>query len=370
MVPICRDTGSVIAFGGRRWTRTRAAEVPEFARDADLLEGPDALRPEPDQRRRSASVGFAVLVEGYFDFAQVFQTQAAPVVASCGTALTPQQAQLLRRFTTKSGAQLRPGRGRPGRGRPIVRAAGRRRVRRQRGGAGQGRGSRYVHPAAGRRPYRERLRASRPYLEYLLDQAAAGLDFGQDDSRRQFLGKMLTVAARIPEPPPGISSPTGSPTRRRLPKRSSGRRFARPPSQRQTERHRAGSCPRFGQLKNAEKGLIWGLIHNTERGARGAVEPSKRTIFEPLAGREVFEVARSLHNEPPDRLPSTLFQRLSTVNAQLVTSIAARPARRPRRSDCVRALKTAAVRARARRHSARNRPAPRNWAPAQTRTRD
>src|SRR2546428_5139798 len=46
-------------------------------------------------------VGFAVLVEGYFDFAQVFQTQAAPVVASCGTALTSQQAQLLRRFTTK-----------------------------------------------------------------------------------------------------------------------------------------------------------------------------------------------------------------------------------------------------------------------------
>src|SRR6185436_5005645 len=45
--------------------------------------------------------GFAVLVEGYFDFAQVFQSQAAPPVASCGTALTVQQAQLLRRFTTK-----------------------------------------------------------------------------------------------------------------------------------------------------------------------------------------------------------------------------------------------------------------------------
>ena len=42
-----------------------------------------------------------MLVEGYFDYAQVFQSQAAPVVASCGTALTPQQAQLLRRFTSK-----------------------------------------------------------------------------------------------------------------------------------------------------------------------------------------------------------------------------------------------------------------------------
>jgi len=37
-------------------------------------------------------LGYVVLVEGYFDFAQVFQSNAAPVVASCGTALTPQQA--------------------------------------------------------------------------------------------------------------------------------------------------------------------------------------------------------------------------------------------------------------------------------------
>src|SRR5205085_8924189 len=47
--------------------------------------------------------------------------------------------------------------------------------------------------------YRERLRTSRPYLEYLLDQAAAGVDFAQDEARRQFLGRMLAVAARIPE---------------------------------------------------------------------------------------------------------------------------------------------------------------------------
>ena len=31
----------------------------------------------------------------------MFQARLAPVVASCGTALTPAQAQLLRRFTSK-----------------------------------------------------------------------------------------------------------------------------------------------------------------------------------------------------------------------------------------------------------------------------
>src|SRR6202043_1081985 len=46
-------------------------------------------------------LGYAVLVEGYFDFAQVYQSGIAPVVALCGTALTAPQAHLLHRFTTK-----------------------------------------------------------------------------------------------------------------------------------------------------------------------------------------------------------------------------------------------------------------------------
>ena len=140
-----------------------------------------------------------MLVEGYFDFAQVFQTQAAPVVASCGTALTPQQAQLLRRFTTKIVLSFDPdaaGQGAAVRSCELLVA--------------EGFDVNVVVLDKGEDPdtfirkkgadrYREKLRTSRPYLEYLLDQAAAGLDFGHDDSRRQFLGKMLTVAARIPD---------------------------------------------------------------------------------------------------------------------------------------------------------------------------
>ncbi len=100
MVPIARDTGSVIAFGGRALDADQAPkyvnspETPIYSKGRTLYglsQTKSAIR----------QFNFAVLVEGYFDFAQVFQTQAAPVVASCGTALTPQQAQLLRRFTTK-----------------------------------------------------------------------------------------------------------------------------------------------------------------------------------------------------------------------------------------------------------------------------
>ena len=115
MVPICRDTGSVIAFGGRAMDPGQAPEVSEFAGDGRSTQRTHALRAEPEQGRRSSRLKYAVLVEGYFDFAQVWQAGIQNVVASSGTALTPSQAQLLRRFT-QSHPQLRPGRGRPGRG--------------------------------------------------------------------------------------------------------------------------------------------------------------------------------------------------------------------------------------------------------------
>src|SRR5262249_45575946 len=101
MVPICRDAGSVIAFGGRQMDPDQGGpkylnspETPIYSKSRTLY----GLNFTKQQIRQA---GFAVLVEGYFDFAQVFQSQSAPAVASCGTALTPQQAQLLRRFTSK-----------------------------------------------------------------------------------------------------------------------------------------------------------------------------------------------------------------------------------------------------------------------------
>src|SRR5919198_2675986 len=145
------------------------------------------------------NVGFAVLVEGYFDFAQLFQSQAAPVVALCGTALTPHQAQLLRRYSSKVVLSFDPdaaGQGAAVRSCEML--------------VSEGFDVNVVVLDKGEDPdtfirrhgadrYRERLRGSRPYLEYLLDQAAAGLDLGHDDSRRQFLGRMLAVAARLPD---------------------------------------------------------------------------------------------------------------------------------------------------------------------------
>jgi DNA primase len=100
MIPIFRDTGSVIAFGGRAMD---ADQVPKYLNSPEtpIYSKSRTLYGLNLSKAAIRKVGFAVLVEGYFDFAQVFRTDAAPAVASCGTALTSQQAQLLRRFTTK-----------------------------------------------------------------------------------------------------------------------------------------------------------------------------------------------------------------------------------------------------------------------------
>ena len=241
MVPICRDTGSVIAFGGRQMDADQGGpkylnspETPIYSKGRTLY----GLNLTKSQIR---SAGFAVLVEGYFDFAQVFQSQAAAAVASCGTALTPQQAHLLRRFTSKVVLSFDPdaaGLGAAVRSCEMLVAEG---FEVNVVVLDKGEDPDTFVRRKGGDQYRARLRSSQPYLEYLLDQASGGVDFGHDDSRRQFLGKMLGVAARIPDAvlvdgaggiagsARGISSRTGSRTKPGLRKRSCGRRFVRPP---------------------------------------------------------------------------------------------------------------------------------------------
>ena len=198
MIPICRDSGSVVAFGGRATAPEQqpkylnSPETPIYSKGRTLY----GLHLTRQEIRR---LGYAVLVEGYFDFAQVLQAGIQTAVAACGTALTPQQAHVLRRFTTKVVLSYDPdaaGQGAAARSSQLLVAEGFQVnvallppgddpdgfIRRHGGSA-----------------YAERLRGSQPYLEYLLDRAAEGRDFGSAGGRRGFLNEMLAVAAQIPD---------------------------------------------------------------------------------------------------------------------------------------------------------------------------
>src|SRR5262245_34863488 len=337
MVPICRDTGSVIAFGGRQMDPDQGGPKYLNSPETAIYSKSRTLYGLNLTKSSIRKTGFAVLVEGYFDFAQLFQSDAAPAVASCGTALTPQQAQLLRRFTSKVILSFDPdaaGLGAAVRSCELLVAEG---FNVNVVVLDKGEDPDTFIRRKGADQYRARLRASRPYLEYLLDQAAEGIDFAHDDSRREFLGKMLTVAARIPEAAARDQFAdrlahkariTEEVVRAEIRKAAVGKRTS----------VSTRELPSFGELKQAEKALIWGLIHNTGE-ALGAFAGLDVVDLEGLAGRQVLEMARSLHDEPLELLPSTLLQRLSTVNAQLVTSIAATATSPAPPAECVRALK-------------------------------
>ena len=341
MVPICRDSGSVIAFGGRQMDADQGGpkylnspETPIYSKSRTLY----GLNLTKAAIRKQ---GYALLVEGYFDFAQVYQSQAfsdhgAPVVASCGTALTVQQAQLLKRSTTNVKLNFDPD------------SAGQSAATRScdllvREGfevkvvmLDKGMDPDTFVRTRGAEQYRLKLRDAVPYLEYVARREASQFDLRSTAGRNEYLAKMTAFAQLLADDASkelfagrvaekiGVTDVTVLAQFRRA---FTAKTTARPPM-----------LPNFGDLKKAEKDLIWALIHSSSEAA-AAIEELEPADLEQLAGREIFELARSLHAEPPDRLPSTLLQRLSTVNAQLVTGIAAAAHAAAPAAACVQAIK-------------------------------
>ncbi|MCM2273081.1 MAG: DNA primase, partial [candidate division Zixibacteria bacterium] len=97
MIPIFNLSQKPIAFGGRTLKKGEPAkyvnspETPLYSK-GNVLYGLNFSR---DQIRDSNR---AYIVEGYFDLISLWQAGVRNVVASSGTAFTPQQARLLARF--------------------------------------------------------------------------------------------------------------------------------------------------------------------------------------------------------------------------------------------------------------------------------
>lgn len=100
MVPIRDTSGRVVAFGGRDLSGDSPAKyinTPEndLYKKSRILYG---LYEARDAMRREKR---AILVEGYFDLLRPFDAGIENVVATCGTALTIDQARLLNRYVTE-----------------------------------------------------------------------------------------------------------------------------------------------------------------------------------------------------------------------------------------------------------------------------
>ena len=336
MVPICRETGSVIAFGGRAIDADQqpkylnSPETPIYSKGRTLY----GLNLSKAAIRQG---NMAVLVEGYFDFAQVYQAGFQAVVASCGTALTPAQAQQLHRFTSKVVLSFDPdtaGQGAAAKScEMLVREGFEVNVATLPAGEDPDTFVR-KHGHAG---YRERLKGSRPYLEFLLDRAAEGHNLNTDEGRVKFVNEMLPVASRIPDMTVRDRFADRLAHKARMTDevvRSEIRRMA---TQRQTT-VTVRELPNLGRVTKAEKGLIWLLMHDPDP-ALAALESLGEEDLEGLPARSALDLARNL-NQDKRFSPALLLERLSTVDTQLVTAIASEP--EPHVTDaegCARILK-------------------------------
>jgi DNA primase len=337
MVPIARDTGTVIAFGGRALEADQvpkylnSPETPIYSKSRTLY----GLNLTKGHLRKG---NFALIVEGYFDFAQVHQAGGFPVVATCGTALTPQQAQMLRRFAAKAVLCYDPDRaGQTAAERSselLVSEGFDVNVVQLRGGEDP---DAFIQKQ-GRDAFLAELKRSRPYLEFLLDRAAAEHDLARDDSRREFLKKMLGVAARIPDPAvrdqfadrlAHKARVTEAVVRAEIRKAAAARKTDLPAERVPTlQRH----------IRKAEKGLIWTLVHQPA-AAVTSLQQLETEDLQGLSTENILRTARDLHVRAED-VPATLMERLSTQEAELLASVAAEPSPPATFPDlCVVALK-------------------------------
>ena len=318
MIPIARETGSVIAFGGRALAADQepkylnSPETPLYAKGRTLY-GLHLTR----QAVREA--GYAVLVEGYFDLAQLVQAGVKPVVATCGTALTERHVRLLRRFCSRTLLSFDPdsaGEGAAARSGELLLAHGFQVnvVQLPPGDDPDG----YIRGQGGE-AYRERLRTSRPYLEDVLDRASTERDFSRAQERRALLDRMKPVAQAIRDPVLRDDFLDRVEHRAQVPEgmfRAEVREGTRP------NRSAVRSDIRTAQtaLLPAEKGLIWAMMHRTA-AAQSVLSDLEPADLEGLQTTRILSTARSLATVPAEGAPETLRERLDEEDAELVRTI-------------------------------------------------
>lgn len=337
MIPIARDTGTVVAFGGRALDKDQqpkylnSPETPIYTKSRTLY----GLNLTKGDLRK---VRYAIIVEGYFDFAQVYQAGGFPVVATCGTALTPQQAQILHRFTSKTVLCFDPdsaGQTAAERSSELLVAEGF--VVNVMTLPGGGDPDTFIQKQ-GAEGFREQLKHSRPYLEFLLDRAAAEFDLTRDDNRREFLKRMLGVAARIPDPAVRDQFADRLAHKARVTEDVVRAEIRKAAANRKTELPAERVPSLQGHVRKAEKGLIWSLVHDPV-GTMQWLGQLEAEDLKGLSTANILRTAQELDVKPED-VPGALMERLSRQEAELLASVAAEPSAPAVLPDlCVVALK-------------------------------
>ncbi len=194
--PISKETGKVVAFGGRALGDDQpkyinSPETPIYTKGRVLYHldrAGSAIR----------KLDYATLVEGYMDCIAVASCGIENVVASCGTSLTESQTRLLARYSRRVVVNYDPdsaGVAATERSLNLLLEEGfEAKVLALTGGLDPDAFIRRQGAAA----YRERLSAAPTYLDYLTERAASQHDLGRPEGKVAAANQVLPYLARIP----------------------------------------------------------------------------------------------------------------------------------------------------------------------------
>ena len=178
---------------------------------------------------------------------------------------------------------------------------------------------------------------SRPYLEYLLDRESEKRDLTRGDHRREFLNRMLQVAARIPDAASrdlfadrlahkaGVMEDV---VRTEIRKAAVARRTTID----------KGKVEINHSVKTAEKGLIWALSRDLP-AALEAIAVLTDDDLEGLTTAPILTAARSLTEWPAESVLDTLRERLTVEETDWMSRVAGGDRPVLSVTDCVNTLK-------------------------------
>ncbi len=285
MFPINDIQGRTIAFGGR----ALGDRQPKYLNSPEtrLYNKSRNLFGLSFSREGIKRLDYAVLVEGYLDFIIPFQHGIDNLVASLGTSLTPQQVQLLGRYTREVVVSYDPD--------SAGLAATQRsldlfleedfRVKVLRLPEGQDPDA-FIR-GSGPQEYRNRLRESVPYLDFVFETAIHGQgSLDNPRSKIQVLNTILPFLAKLPNAVERSEYVFRFARRLNLEDQQLLAELKRAAQQKKS---RLSDAPlaKLGAMKFAEKRLLQLLLNNT--ALQAAVLPScSLSDFEGLAAEKVF----------------------------------------------------------------------------------
>jgi DNA primase len=198
MFPVHNETGKVIAFAGRALAE---GDEPKYLNSPEtrIYKKSHVLYNLHRARKAIREADGAVLVEGYMDAIGLWAAGVRQAVASCGTALTPEQVRMLRRHSDKlvvnfdadaAGAEATE------RSIHLLLEEGMRvRVLALEEGLDPDEYIRKYGPEA----YRARLGAAPGYFYWLADRVRARFDLRTLDGRVEGLRRLLPAIQKIPD---------------------------------------------------------------------------------------------------------------------------------------------------------------------------